>query len=144
MNTQISRLQAIGRDDTLTGQYAEQLRTAAGDLAGQLQKTVGRYQRVAGELSRCLASAVGAVWVLPSAAALVAVIVCRRPARRQVFMLVPTINIAAGAGVLVGGMGVAAGLYGAPPVAVVICGVAVVSGLATLVLQYVFRIRRVR
>lgn len=52
MNTQISRLNAIGRDDTLTGQYAEQLRTAAADLAGQLQKTVGRYQRVAGELSR--------------------------------------------------------------------------------------------
>ncbi|MGH3866438.1 MAG: hypothetical protein ACRDQ4_09940 [Pseudonocardiaceae bacterium] len=52
MRTQISRLQAIGRDDTLKGQHAEQLRTAAADLAGQLQKTVGRYQRVAGELSR--------------------------------------------------------------------------------------------
>ncbi|MGH3771997.1 MAG: hypothetical protein ACRDRW_11480 [Pseudonocardiaceae bacterium] len=51
MRTQISRLHAIGHDDTLTGQYAEKLRTAAADLAGQLQKTVGRYQRVAGELS---------------------------------------------------------------------------------------------
>ncbi|MGH3874370.1 MAG: hypothetical protein ACRDSR_23195 [Pseudonocardiaceae bacterium] len=51
MRTQISRLHAIGRDGTLTGQYAQKLRTAATDLAGQLQKTVGRYQRVAGELS---------------------------------------------------------------------------------------------
>lgn len=51
MRSQISRLHSIGRDDTLKGQYADKLRTAASDLAGKLEKTVGRYQRVAGELS---------------------------------------------------------------------------------------------
>ncbi len=51
MRSQISRLHSIGRDDTLTGQYADKLRTAASDLAGKLEQTAGRYQRVAGELS---------------------------------------------------------------------------------------------
>lgn len=51
MRSQIARLHTIGRDDTLTGQYADNLRTAASDLAGKLEKTVGRYQRVSGELA---------------------------------------------------------------------------------------------
>lgn len=50
MRSQISRLRAIGQDDN-KGRYADTLRTAAADLAGQLEKTVGRYQRVAGALS---------------------------------------------------------------------------------------------
>ena len=50
MRSQISRLRAIGHDDD-KGLYADKLRTAASDLAGKLEKTVGRYQRVAGALS---------------------------------------------------------------------------------------------
>ncbi len=99
---------------------------------------------IGGIESRFLGAAVGAVWALPSVASLVVMIVCRRPACRQVFGLREAITAAAVLGAFAGGMGVAAGFYGAPPVAVVICGVAVVSGLATLVLHYIFRIRRVR
>ena len=50
MRSQISRLRAIGHGDD-KGQYADKLCTAASDLAGRLEKTVGRYQRVAGALS---------------------------------------------------------------------------------------------
>lgn len=50
MRSQIQRLQAIGNDDTLVGQYADTLRTAATDLAGRLEKTDGRYHEVSGEL----------------------------------------------------------------------------------------------
>lgn len=49
MRSQISRLRAIGHDDN-EGLYADKLRVAATDLAGKLEKTVGRYQRVAGAL----------------------------------------------------------------------------------------------
>jgi len=49
MRSQISRLRAIGDDDN-KGRFADTLRTSAADLAGQLEKTVGRYQRVAGAL----------------------------------------------------------------------------------------------
>ena len=50
MRSQISRLRAIGHDDN-EGLYADKLRVAATDLAGKLEKIVGRYQRVAGALS---------------------------------------------------------------------------------------------
>ncbi len=50
MRSQISRLRRIGDDDN-KGKYADKLRTAASDFAGKLEKTVGRYQRVAGEVS---------------------------------------------------------------------------------------------
>lgn len=50
MRSQISRLRAIGHDDN-KGRFADKLRTAAADLAGQLEKTVGRYQQVSGALS---------------------------------------------------------------------------------------------
>ncbi|MGH3771998.1 MAG: hypothetical protein ACRDRW_11485 [Pseudonocardiaceae bacterium] len=99
---------------------------------------------IVGIKSRSLGAATAAVWVLPSVTALVAVVLCRRPARRQTFLLVASSNIAAVMGVVMGGVGVAAGLYGSPPAFVLICGVALASGLATLVLQYAFRVRRVR
>jgi hypothetical protein len=51
IRSQIGRLRTISGDDTLKGQYAEKLRTAAGELAGQLEKTSGRYERVSGHLS---------------------------------------------------------------------------------------------
>ncbi len=51
MRSQISRLRSIGDDDN-QGLYADKLRTAASDLAGKLQKTVGRYERVAGSCRR--------------------------------------------------------------------------------------------
>lgn len=50
MRSQISRLRSIGDDDN-QGLYADKLRISASDLAGKLEKTVGRYERVAGELS---------------------------------------------------------------------------------------------
>jgi hypothetical protein len=41
-----------GADGALTGQYADKIRSAAADLAGQLGKVVGRYQRVSSALSQ--------------------------------------------------------------------------------------------
>lgn len=103
--------------------------------------------------SRFLRAAMVTVWVLPSITALVVIIVCRRPARRQVFAIPQrfvivfgmreAINFSAWTGVVMGGIGVVASHYGEPLVAVVICGVSVVCGLATLVLHYAFRERRV-
>lgn len=47
---QVRKLRSIGKDGTLKGQYAEKLRSAAGDLAGKLDKTAGRYEKVSGHL----------------------------------------------------------------------------------------------
>ena len=43
------------------------------------------------------------VWVLPPIAALIAIIVCRRPARRQMWGMREGINVGGGMGVLEGG-----------------------------------------
>ncbi|MGH3874369.1 MAG: hypothetical protein ACRDSR_23190 [Pseudonocardiaceae bacterium] len=99
---------------------------------------------IVGIESRYLGATTAAVWVLPSVAALVVMIVCRRPACRQVFWLREVINVTAGTGVLAGGIGVIAGFYGAPPALVVLCWISVLSGVATFVLHYTFRTRRVR
>lgn len=50
MRTQAARLRQIGADTTLVGAYAEELRSAAGDLAQDLDKVSGRYERVASAL----------------------------------------------------------------------------------------------
>lgn len=51
MRDQIARLRLIAEERTLTGQYAGKLRHAAGDLAEKLERTVGRYEEVAGHLT---------------------------------------------------------------------------------------------
>ncbi|KRV50884.1 hypothetical protein AQ490_13100 [Wenjunlia vitaminophila] len=48
---QVNKLRQIGKDSTLKGKYANELRTAASDLAGKLDKTAGRYEQVSGHLS---------------------------------------------------------------------------------------------
>src|SRR5216683_4373419 len=48
---QVGRLRAIGADGTLKGQYADVLRSGARDLAGQLDKVTGRYQKTAAALN---------------------------------------------------------------------------------------------
>lgn len=50
MQEQIANLRRIGQETTLTGEYAEKLRGESGELAGRLEKTVGRYRDVAGHL----------------------------------------------------------------------------------------------
>lgn len=81
------------------------------------------------------------VWVLLAVAGLIAMIVCRRPARRQVLWLREAINASAILPILAGGTGLAVGFYHRAPVAIVICGVALVCGMATMVLHYVWRAR---
>ncbi len=70
---------------------------------------------------------------------LIAAIVCRRPARRQVFWLTESIIAAGGLAILVGGIGLIGDLDAVLPT--VVFAVAVVSGLTTLVLLYVWRAR---
>ncbi len=71
---------------------------------------------------------------------LVAVIACRRPARRQVDGLTLGGIVPAGwLPVLIGGIGLVGGLNEGRLALAVTCSVAVVSGLATLVLLYVWR-----
>ena len=67
---------------------------------------------------------------------LIAAIVCRRPARRQVFWLTESIIAAGGLAILVGGIGLIGDLDAVLPT--VVFAVAVVSGLTTLVLLYVW------
>jgi hypothetical protein len=52
LRAQVSRLRRIGRDGDLRGQYAERLREAAEELAGDLQQVERRYSRVAAALRR--------------------------------------------------------------------------------------------
>jgi hypothetical protein len=52
IRAQVGRLRRIAADGTLIGNYADKLRSEAGDLAGQLERTAGRYERVATELDR--------------------------------------------------------------------------------------------
>jgi hypothetical protein len=51
ITAQVGRLRAIGSDGTLTGQYADVLRSGARDLAGQLDKVTGRYEKTATALT---------------------------------------------------------------------------------------------
>jgi hypothetical protein len=50
MQDQIASLRRIGKADTLTGEYADKLRTESDELAGRLEKAVGRYRAVGGHL----------------------------------------------------------------------------------------------
>jgi hypothetical protein len=55
LTDQIAALRKIadgGADAVLVGQYAEKIRLSAADLAGQLGKVVGRYQKVSSALSQ--------------------------------------------------------------------------------------------
>jgi hypothetical protein len=48
----LRKIAAGGADSVLVGQYAEKIRLSAADLAGQLGKVVGRYQKVSSALSQ--------------------------------------------------------------------------------------------
>ncbi|MCA1676443.1 MAG: hypothetical protein LC799_31150 [Actinobacteria bacterium] len=74
------------------------------------------------------------VFALLGVAGLVAVIVCRRPARREVFWLRESIAAAGGLPVLAGGLGL---LGGFRPV----LALSLITGLTTLLLLYVWRER---
>ena len=50
MRTQAARLRQIGADTTLVGDYADSLRSASGELAQDLDKVAGRYERVGSAL----------------------------------------------------------------------------------------------
>lgn len=78
-------------------------------------------------------------FALLGVAGLVAVILCRLPARRQVFWLTESLIAAGGLPILVGTLGLIGDLDGVLPTVVFV--VAVVSGLTTLVLLYVWRAR---
>ena len=82
------------------------------------------------------------IWVLPAIASLVAIIICRRPARRRVYYLRECINAAGVLGLLAGGIGLTGGLD-RPPYALAIFGVALVCGLTTLILHFIWRTPRV-
>lgn len=50
---QVARLRAIANNDSdLKGQYVETLKSAASDVAGSLDKVVGRYQKVSSALTK--------------------------------------------------------------------------------------------
>lgn len=51
MRVQSTRLRQIGADSTLIGAYADELRSAAGTLAGDLDESAERYERVGSALS---------------------------------------------------------------------------------------------
>lgn len=78
-------------------------------------------------------------FALLGVAGLVAVILCRQPARRQVFWLTESIIAAGGLPILVGAMGLIGDLDAVLPT--VVFAIAVVSGLVTLVLLYTWRAR---
>jgi len=50
ITSQVAMLQQIAHSDDEVGQHADKIRSAAGDLATQLDKVVGRYQKVASAL----------------------------------------------------------------------------------------------
>jgi hypothetical protein len=47
----LNKLAAGGADGALKGQYADKIHSSAGDLAGELDKVVGRYQKVSSALN---------------------------------------------------------------------------------------------
>jgi hypothetical protein len=51
---QVATLRRIGSDGTLIGQYAGKLRDKANETAGDLEKVIGRYQKVSSALSNWL------------------------------------------------------------------------------------------
>jgi hypothetical protein len=48
---QVAALRKIGGDSTLTGKYADKIRSKSNEVASDLDKVVGRYQKVASALS---------------------------------------------------------------------------------------------
>jgi hypothetical protein len=48
---QVDALRKIGSDGTLVGKYADTLRSKSNEVAGDLEKVVGRYQKVSSALS---------------------------------------------------------------------------------------------
>jgi hypothetical protein len=94
---------------------------------------------IGGIESELLRLLMGAAFAALGVAGVVAVIVCRRPARRQVFWLTESIMAAGWLAILAGGIGLIGNLDG--PVPTVVFGTAIISGLATLVLLYIWRAR---
>ncbi len=80
-----------------------------------------------------------AVWALPGVAALVAVIVCRRP-RRRVNGMTQSVIASTMLPIIAGGIGLAAG-RDEPLALVVACGVALVCGLSAAIIYYRWRAR---
>ncbi|MGI9001322.1 MAG: hypothetical protein ACR2GH_06605 [Pseudonocardia sp.] len=74
------------------------------------------------------------IFALLGVASLVAVIVCRRPARRRVFWLRESIVAAGGLSILNGGIGLIGGFR-------IGLAAALITGVATLILLYVWRER---
>src|SRR5262249_11221660 len=48
----LRKIAASGTNGALTGQYADKVRSSASDVAGQLDKVVGRYQKVSQALNQ--------------------------------------------------------------------------------------------
>lgn len=48
----LRKIAASGTNDALTGQYADKVRSSASDVAGELGKVVGRYQKVSQALNQ--------------------------------------------------------------------------------------------
>lgn len=82
---------------------------------------------------------VGLAFALLGVTGTVAAIICRRPARRQVYWLSEAIAAAGGAPILIGGIGLAAGHDA--PLSTAVLVMALLSGLTTLVLLYIWRAR---
>jgi hypothetical protein len=51
ITAQVAALRQISADGTEVGQHADKIRSEAGDVAGQLEKVVGRYQKVSSALN---------------------------------------------------------------------------------------------
>ncbi|MFJ5288433.1 hypothetical protein [Streptomyces sp. NPDC088348] len=49
---QITKLKAIGNDDTLKGKYVDALQSGADKFRGKLEKSAGRYERVSAQLGK--------------------------------------------------------------------------------------------
>jgi hypothetical protein len=130
--------------DRLVGQQALQAIHVAAITAVLILTTCGMLSdpKVGGIKSRTLDMMIPAAWVLPAVTALVVIIVCRRPVRRQVYWLRESINAAAILGILAGGIGVVS--QHAPFALTVVCGVTLVCSVTTLVLHYLWRTQRVR
>lgn len=50
MRSQVSRLRQVANENENVGDFSVKLREAAGDLAGKLEKVIGRYEQVSGHL----------------------------------------------------------------------------------------------
>lgn len=129
--------------DRLVGRRCLLALRIAAVIAAAMFGTMGVLKTVGMVTAESYGIGVGGGFALLGVTGLVAVITCRRPARRQVDGLTSGGIVPAGwLPVLIGGIGLAAGLYEGRLTLAVVDGVAVASGLATLVLLSVWRARK--